>query len=73
MLSEEFERTLGALIVMLAPITPHFASELWAGFCSVASSTHVKKVFMYWIIHLASSSDKNIQVYPLHRLTYWIL
>lgn len=30
----EFERALAAQIIMLAPIAPHFASELWAGFCS---------------------------------------
>ncbi|XP_045584037.2 probable leucine--tRNA ligase, mitochondrial [Procambarus clarkii] len=41
-LSEEFELTLGALIIMLAPLTPHFASELWAGYCSVATSPHTK-------------------------------
>lgn len=33
--SREYERALGALIIMLAPLAPHFASELWAGFCSV--------------------------------------
>ncbi|KAK8733627.1 hypothetical protein OTU49_006396 [Cherax quadricarinatus] len=43
MLSEEFERTLGALIIMLSPLAPHFASELWAGFCSVANSSHINK------------------------------
>ncbi|XP_076292718.1 leucyl-tRNA synthetase, mitochondrial [Lasioglossum baleicum] len=33
--SREFERALAVQIIMLAPIAPHFASELWAGFCSV--------------------------------------
>nr|XP_033336368.1 probable leucine--tRNA ligase, mitochondrial isoform X1 [Megalopta genalis] len=33
--SREFERALAVQIIMLAPIVPHFASELWAGFCSV--------------------------------------
>ncbi|XP_060534857.1 probable leucine--tRNA ligase, mitochondrial [Cylas formicarius] len=28
----EFERALAAQIVMLAPMAPHFASELWSGF-----------------------------------------
>jgi leucyl-tRNA synthetase len=32
--SREFERTLALQIIMLAPLAPHFASELWAGFCS---------------------------------------
>ncbi|XP_068225318.1 probable leucine--tRNA ligase, mitochondrial [Palaemon carinicauda] len=43
MLHEEFELALAALIVMLSPITPHLSSELWAGFCSVASSPLIKK------------------------------
>ena len=45
MLDEEFERALAAQIIMLSPITPHLSSELWAGFCSVASSPHIKKVW----------------------------
>lgn len=30
--SEEYEKALAAQIIMLAPIAPHFAAELWAGF-----------------------------------------
>ncbi|KAJ8735536.1 hypothetical protein PYW07_007156 [Mythimna separata] len=29
--SKEFEKSLAVLIIMLAPVTPHFCSELWAG------------------------------------------
>ncbi|KYQ56523.1 putative leucyl-tRNA synthetase, mitochondrial [Trachymyrmex zeteki] len=32
--SREFERALAVQITMLAPFAPHFASELWAIFCS---------------------------------------
>ncbi|EFN89647.1 Probable leucyl-tRNA synthetase, mitochondrial [Harpegnathos saltator] len=32
--SREFERALAVQILMLAPFIPHFASELWAIFCS---------------------------------------
>lgn len=32
--SREFERALAVQIIMLAPLAPHFASELWAAFCS---------------------------------------
>lgn len=32
--SPQFERALATQIIMLAPLAPHFASELWAGFCS---------------------------------------
>uniref|UniRef100_UPI00358F09DE probable leucine--tRNA ligase, mitochondrial n=1 Tax=Myxine glutinosa TaxID=7769 RepID=UPI00358F09DE len=30
-----FEDTFAALSIMIAPLAPHFASELWAGLCSV--------------------------------------
>ncbi|KAL6433606.1 hypothetical protein ACFW04_006591 [Cataglyphis niger] len=33
--SHEYERALAVQIIMLAPFAPHFASELWATFCSV--------------------------------------
>lgn len=32
--SREYERALAVQIIMLAPFAPHFASELWAIFCS---------------------------------------
>ncbi|XP_026759169.2 leucine--tRNA ligase, mitochondrial isoform X1 [Galleria mellonella] len=32
--SQEFEKALACLIIMLAPVMPHFCSELWAGFLS---------------------------------------
>ena len=32
--SREYERALSTQIIMLAPLAPQFASELWAGFCS---------------------------------------
>ncbi|KAM7296984.1 putative leucine--tRNA ligase, mitochondrial [Ixodes scapularis] len=32
----QFERALAALIVMLGPLAPHFASEMWAGFADAA-------------------------------------
>ncbi|CAG9796636.1 unnamed protein product [Diatraea saccharalis] len=32
--SKEFESALASLIIMLSPVTPHFCSELWAGFVS---------------------------------------
>lgn len=34
--SREYERALAAQIIMLAPLAPQFASELWSGFCSAA-------------------------------------
>ncbi|GAB6021672.1 hypothetical protein CHUAL_004254 [Chamberlinius hualienensis] len=35
--SLQYERTLGSLIISLAPITPHFASEMWSAFTSNAA------------------------------------
>ncbi|KAI4490502.1 hypothetical protein M0804_003446 [Polistes exclamans] len=35
--SREYERALAAQIIMLAPLTPHFASELWTAFCSISN------------------------------------
>ncbi|KAG5875054.1 hypothetical protein JTB14_026185 [Gonioctena quinquepunctata] len=32
--SPQFERALAAQIILLAPMAPHFASELWSGFLS---------------------------------------
>ncbi|KAM3967920.1 LOW QUALITY PROTEIN: leucyl-tRNA synthetase, mitochondrial [Aphomia sociella] len=32
--SPEYEKALACLIIMLAPVMPHFCSELWAGFLS---------------------------------------
>ncbi|XP_012267572.2 leucine--tRNA ligase, mitochondrial isoform X1 [Athalia rosae] len=40
----EYERALAAQIIMLAPLAPHFASELWAGFCSAPRLLHSKIV-----------------------------
>lgn len=33
--SAQYERALAACIQMLAPLAPHFASELWSQFCAV--------------------------------------
>ncbi|XP_014674177.1 PREDICTED: probable leucine--tRNA ligase, mitochondrial [Priapulus caudatus] len=35
----EYERALCALVIMLAPMAPHLASELWTGIASVASGS----------------------------------
>ncbi|XP_063821308.1 leucine--tRNA ligase, mitochondrial [Ostrinia nubilalis] len=41
--SKEYEQALASLIIMLSPVTPHFSSELWAGFLSAPNrvSTHL--------------------------------
>ncbi|KAK4300070.1 hypothetical protein Pmani_027705 [Petrolisthes manimaculis] len=42
-MTKEYEEALRAQIIMLSPLIPYFASELWAGFCSVATSTSTQK------------------------------
>ncbi|XP_066597443.1 leucine--tRNA ligase, mitochondrial [Prorops nasuta] len=42
--SIQFERALATQIIMLAPVTPNFASELWAGFCSIPNLQISKEV-----------------------------
>ncbi|CAH2050359.1 unnamed protein product, partial [Iphiclides podalirius] len=43
--SKEYELALAQLIIMLTPVTPHFCSELWAGFLSapnrLCDNTHL--------------------------------
>ena len=43
--SFEFERALADLILMVAPIAPHFTSELWAGLRSTA--IHTKQLYQW--------------------------
>ena len=35
--SLQYERALGVQIIMLAPLAPHFASELWTAFVDNSS------------------------------------
>lgn len=50
--SKEFELALAVLIIMLAPITPHFCSELWAGFTSAPHRVCEASELIDW--------DKNV-------------
>lgn len=38
--SVEFEEALAVLVMMTAPMAPHLASELWAGWCH-ANYSHI--------------------------------
>lgn len=42
----QFERALACLIISLAPMAPHFASELWSGFVSAPNriNTSLKEI-----------------------------
>lgn len=43
--SLQFERALAAQIIMLAPMAPHFASELWSGFQSAPNRLSTNEDF----------------------------
>lgn len=40
--------SLGCLIIMLAPIAPHFCSELWSGFVSAPNRINTKSTLIDW-------------------------
>ncbi|GLH13741.1 Putative leucine--tRNA ligase, mitochondrial [Gryllus bimaculatus] len=46
-LGRQFERALAVQIILLAPMAPHFASELWAGFTGAPHrvNTHTEEIF----------------------------
>jgi leucyl-tRNA synthetase len=43
-----FERTLAALIIMMSPMAPHFASELWARFVNLKNRINVDSDDINW-------------------------
>ncbi|KOB65649.1 Leucyl-tRNA synthetase, partial [Operophtera brumata] len=45
---KEFELALASLIIMLAPVTPHFCSELWAGFLSAPKRLNQNSHLINW-------------------------
>ncbi|KAJ8954021.1 hypothetical protein NQ318_004314 [Aromia moschata] len=61
--SLQFERALAAQIIMLAPMAPHFASELWSGFVS-APNRHNNSSEIAW--------DKSVfdQTWPETDMDY---
>lgn len=46
--SKEFELALATLIIMLAPVTPHFCSELWSGFLSAPNRLNENSHLIKW-------------------------
>lgn len=46
--SLQFERALAAQIILLAPMAPYFASELWAGFQSAPNRVNEKTDDFDW-------------------------
>lgn len=46
--SGQYERTLGSLLIMFAPIAPLFASECWSKFISVPNRVEIKENYFKW-------------------------
>lgn len=46
--SGQYERTLGSLLIMFAPIAPLFASECWSKFISVPNRVEIKESYFKW-------------------------
>lgn len=46
--SLQFERALACQIVLLAPMAPHFASELWSGFTSASNRLNNSNNEILW-------------------------
>ncbi|BFZ19286.1 hypothetical protein BsWGS_22324 [Bradybaena similaris] len=49
--SKAYERALADLVVMLGPMAPHFASELWAGLADVAQFQTHQWVSEAWLLY----------------------
>lgn len=62
--SPEYERALGAFFIMLSPIAPHFASELWSKFAEVANRLRADEDELLW------SKDVLEQKFPAVDDTY---
>lgn len=46
--SKEYELALASLIIMLTPVTPHFCSELWAGFLMAPNRLNNNSAIVDW-------------------------
>uniref|UniRef100_A0A1A9ZUG1 leucine--tRNA ligase n=1 Tax=Glossina pallidipes TaxID=7398 RepID=A0A1A9ZUG1_GLOPL len=46
--SKEYERSLAAQLIMLAPMAPHFSSELWSKFVSAPKRLHSSPTDFNW-------------------------
>lgn len=45
---KHFERALATQIIMLAPMAPHYASELWSKFCSTPNRLNPESDELQW-------------------------
>lgn len=60
----QFERALACLIIVLAPMAPHFASELWSGFLSAPNRINTSAKEIKW------DQDVLEQTWPEVDLNY---
>lgn len=45
----QYERALAAVIIMIAPMAPHFASELWAKFTAAPNRINNNSLEIKWV------------------------
>lgn len=61
--SAQYERALGNLLIMLSPIAPHFASELWSKFLSVPNRVAVDKIELKWDEDVLEQKWPNVDMH----------
>ena len=57
-----FERALACQIIMLAPMAPHFASELWSGFVSAPHRLNTSTDEIDWNSKVLEQSWPNVDM-----------
>ncbi|CRK99178.1 CLUMA_CG012473, isoform A [Clunio marinus] len=63
---KNYERCLAAQIIMLAPLAPHFASELWATFTSAENRINKSADFIKWNENVLSQHWPKVD--PIHKV-----
>lgn len=66
---ENYERALATQIIMLSPMAPHFASELWARFLSAKSRVNEKSEHINWHGDVFSQKWPTVDDYHEVELT----
>lgn len=59
---KEYERALATQIIMLAPMAPHFASELWTKFTSVPNRTNTKISDIKWDLDVLEQTWPDVDM-----------
>lgn len=66
--SSEYENALANLIIMLSPIAPHFASELWSKFLAVPNRCAADDTSIQWTKDVLEQSWPTVN----KDFQYWL-